>query len=373
MLEMLFWFLLILIFYVYFGYPFFLVIISFFFTSHVKKHNITPFVSIIISVHNEENVVKRKIENCLDLDYPKEEMEIIIGSDNSMDKTDDIINEYTKSGVLFYKFGEQRGKVSVLNELVPKAKGEIIIFSDARQVLDKNALKELVKNFADENVGAVSGELFISGNKESAVSDGVGLYWDYEKFLRKLESQIGSTVGVTGAIYAIRKKLYVPPRTDTLLDDVFIPMKAVEKGYRVIFEPLAKAYDTFSKTPKEEAARKVRTLAGNWQIFFRMKNMFNPLKSKVALQLFSHKLLRVLIPYFLIILLLTNYFLLGERIYNIFFILQLGFYLSALAGYFLISCRIKLFNISYTFCMLNYMAIKGLFVFLTDKQKVVWK
>ena len=373
MLESVFWISLISVVYVYFGYPIILFILSTIFTKPVNKQNITPTVSIVISVHNEEGTIKDKILNCLELDYPKENIEIMIGSDSSADKTNEIIREYVGKGIKFYRFDTHRGKVSVLNDLVPKAQGEIIVFTDARQLLEKNAIKELVKNFSDVHIGAVSGELFINKVENSDVGVGTGLYWNYEKFLRKKESQIGSTVGATGAIYAIRKNLYYPPKPDTLLDDVFIPIKIVGHGYRVVFDPLAKAYDICSKTSSEEASRKLRTLVGNWQIFFRIKDAFNPIKSKIAWQLFSHKLLRIMIPYFLVIILAANLLLLKSEFYRLFLMLQIVFYLSALIGKFSEKGRRTVFNIPYTFCMLNYQAGKSLFIFLTNQQKVTWK
>lgn len=262
----------------------------------------------------------------------------------------------------------------MLNDLILQAKNEIIFFTDARQTIERNALKELVSNFADKNIGCVSGELMLNGVGDSSISEGLGLYWRYEKFLRKKESQIGSMIGATGAIYAIRRNLCIPLPANTLLDDVFIPMKIIEQGYRAIFEPSAKAYDKVSQTSKEESFRKVRTLAGNWQIFFRLKNMFNPFKSKIALQLFSHKFLRVLVPYFSIIVFITNIFLLNIIFYRILFILQAVFYLSAIAGFLLSEYRISLlFGIPYTFCMLNVTAVRGLYSFISNNQKVAWK
>ena len=220
---------------------------------------------------------------------------------------------------------ERRGKVSLLNEIVPQAKGEIIVFSDARQIFKKDALRNLVANFADEKVGCVSGELVFVDEDKASVSKGIGFYWQYEKWMRKMESRISSAVGATGAIYAIRKNLYVAPPQGTILDDVFIPLKVVEQGFRVIFDSEAVAYDRIVSTSKEEFKRKTRTLAGNFQLFFQFKKLLNPLRSKVAFQFFSHKFLRAIAFFFLIILfvLTQNLHQSFEKLCNLFKMLQL--------------------------------------------------
>jgi cellulose synthase/poly-beta-1,6-N-acetylglucosamine synthase-like glycosyltransferase len=373
MLEITFWLSIIVIAYTYFGYPLTVAVLSVFLSRPVKKGEITPSVSLLISAYNEEEAIERKLRNCLELDYPKGKLEIIVGSDGSTDRTNEVINNYTSEGIKFYRWGRCRGKASVLNDLVPRAKGEIIVFTDARQALGNSAIRELVSNFADKNIGCVSGELILAGEKKSLIGEGLGLYWKYEKFLRRKESRIGSMIGATGAIYAIRKKLYVPVPVDTLLDDVFIPIKIVEQGYRAIFESRAKAYGRVSQKTKEEFVRKVRTLAGNWQIFARLKNMLNPFKSKIALQLFSHKFLRVMIPYFLAAAFISNAFLLNISFYKIAFVLQIAFYLFATIGSLLLKHKIRLFNIPYTFCLLNITAVKGLYSFVGNHQKVTWK
>jgi len=372
-MKFLFWLSVGLISYTFFGYPFLLLILSILFGKPIHKKRIVPFVSIIISVCNEEKIIETKIKNCLELDYPKDKLEVIIGSDGSSDTTNEIVGKYVSRGIKFYKWAKKRGKPGVLNDLVSQANGEIIVFTDTRQIFQKDVLKELTENFSDENVGCVNGELILDNKEKNSMGGGVGLYWKYEKFLRRKESQIGSTIGATGAIYAIRKRLYIPPPSDTILDDVFIPMRIVDQGYRAIFEPKARAYDEISQDFKEEFARKVRTLCGNWQIFVKLKHMFNPFKSRVAFQFFSHKLLRVLVPYFLIVIFIANLCLLDITFYKIILILQVIFYLFAFFKILFSKLRISIFNIPYTFCMLNLAAVKGLSSFLGNKQGVTWK
>lgn len=372
MTELIFDISILMILYAYLGYPVIIWIISKIYSKPVKKETIYPFVSIVISVYNEEKNIERKIKNCIEMDYPKDKLEILIGSDGSNDKTNEIVENIISDVVKFYNFKTRQGKISVLNYLIPKAKGDIILFADSRQIFEKNVLKEIVNNFADQKVGCVSGELILKGSENSNIGEGIGLYWNYEKFLRKTESIIDSMLGATGAIYAIRKNLFISPPSDMLLDDVYIPLKIVEQGYRAVFESNAKAYDEVSKTSEAESKRKIRTLAGNWQIFVKLKNMFNPFTCRVAVQLFSHKLLRVLVPYFLIIAFGANIFLMNSIFYQIFFILQSIFYLFAILGFMFVKYKIKIFNIAYTFCMLNIDAIRGLYVFLSNKQKVTW-
>ena len=362
-MTILFWLLAAFIFYTYAGYPLLLLVVSLFAGNPGKyEEPVLPSVSIVICAYNEERTVEKKIQNCLGLDYPKDKLEILIGSDGSTDKTDGLIKSFGGDGVKLYRSETRGGKPGMLNELVSRARGEIIVFTDARQSFDKMALRALANSFFDETIGSVSGELVLRGAEHSSIG-GVSTYWNYEKFLRKLESKISSMVGATGAIYAIRKKLFTPVPVDIILDDVFVPLKVVEKGFRAVFEPKALAYDDISKTAAAESDRKKRTLAGNWQIFFRLPQMFNPFKSGVAIQLFSHKLLRVLMPFFLLALFVDNAFLLDKMMYRVFFGLQSVFYLTALAG----------LKIPYAFCALNIMAVQGFWAYVSKKQTAIWK
>lgn len=359
--------------YTYLLYPVVLFLITLFFTKPLRKGEIFPKISVLISVYNEEKFIEPKINNCLTLDYPADNLETIIGSDGSSDNTNSIMEKLTSNRVIFKKWDHQRGKVSVLNDLMRFARGEIIVFSDARQMLEKNAIKELVCNFNDETIGCVSGELKLISNKHGSIGEGVILYWEYEKFLRSKESRISSMLGATGAIYAIRKNLYCFPPSNILLDDVYIPFKIIEQGYRAVFEPKSLAYDTVVDDARQEFKRKVRTLAGNWQAFFCFKNLFNPFKSQIAFQLISHKLLRVLMPFFLVAMFTTNIFLLDFPVYDIFLLGQIIFYILALIG-FIPNVRLKgLFQIPYTFLVLNLAALVGLYSFSKNKQSVTWK
>lgn len=379
-MEFLIWFFIGSIVYCYFGYPFGIFLYSLIFGKKVKKaKNFCPKVSIILSVWNEEDVIKEKLENLLGLEYPVELFEIIIGSDGSTDKTNEIIQKYVCDDVKLFPFSERRGKPSCLNDLIEKAQGEIIVFTDARQQFASDALKELVSNFADKEVGCVSGEL-VFHKALSQTGEGVGLYWTYEKFIRRNESAVYSTIGATGAIYAIRKELYKELPSQIILDDVYLPLAIVQQGFRCVFDNNAVAYDCVAQSAREEFTRKVRTLAGNYQMFVLFKELFNPARSRIAIQIFSHKLLRVVVPFLMILIFILNACLLDTPGYGKLFSLQIVFYILAILGNlaarkkYAILERIRFLTyVPYVFCMLNGAAIFGLYTFLFKTGHVQWK
>ncbi len=379
MMEVIFWLLLLLIVYCYFGYPIVLSILAKRRAKAINKKFCEPTVTIVMSVYNEEDVIAAKLKNLTNLDYPHEKINILIGSDGSIDKTNKIIKDFNDLRVTLCEDSQRRGKMCVLNDLLQKTKSEIVIFNDARQILDKRAVRELVANFHDPEVGCVSGELMLS-SEDGATAAGVNLYWRYEKFLRNQEAKIHSMLGATGAIYAIRRELFVKIPEDIVLDDVFVPFKIIEKGYRAIFDGTAKAYDKVADNPQEEHRRKARTLSGNYQIFSLFPQMFNPLKSPIAVQLFSHKFLRLMVPFFMIFLFVINIFLLDKFFYEWMFKLQVLFYIIASIGYLLrqqkygiLSVVKKMCYVPYVFCLLNFSAFIGFFRFVSARQQVTWE
>jgi biofilm PGA synthesis N-glycosyltransferase PgaC len=375
-----FWFSMLILFYTYIGYPLYVFIMARYHRNTVAKDlDFRPQVSVIMSAYNEESYIERKIKNLLASDYPKDKLEILVGSDGSTDGTDLILPRIKDKRLKVFIYKKRRGKPSVLNDLAPKAKGQIIIFCDVRQLFAKDAITQLVANFADDRVGCVSGELvFEDSAKETDVAKGVNAYWDYEKFIRKNESTIHSMAGATGAIYAIRKSLYSPMPSDIILDDVYIPLSIAGMGYRSIWEGKAKAYDRPAFTAKEEYKRKVRTLAGNYQIFVIFKNLLIPFLKPVSLPLVSHKLLRVIAPFFMILAFVSNLFLAMDGSYILSLTAQATFYALAVLG--ALTCRqknkkfiIKIASTAYMFCFLNFTALVGLYRFLFGKQKIAWE
>jgi biofilm PGA synthesis N-glycosyltransferase PgaC len=286
-------------------------------------------VSIVIAARNEASRLPARLDNLLSLDYPAAQRQIIVVSDGSTDDTLGVLARYRRLvDVLAVPPG---GKALALNAGVAQARFDIIVFADARQVFAPDALRELVAPFADSGVGAVTGELRLDAEspcrrsdrdrrfldrraggraaasdrreeerrltRRSTIADGVGLYWKYEKQMRRLESRIGSTLGATGAIYAVRRALYQPLPADTILDDVLTPMRVVLAGYRVVFNDRAGAFDRAAADADAETRRKIRTLAGNYQILALEPALLLPWRNPVWVQYVSHKLGRLAVPY----------------------------------------------------------------------------
>ena len=336
MAETLFWSSLVCIVYVYAGYPLLLQAWRRVARRPVHKRyqefREEPSVSLVIAMRNERAHVEAKMRNISELDYPADKLQVIVALDGCTDGTDALVREYAAAGVVVIHSAVHQGKATALNNAVARAQGELVVFADARQRFERNAVRELAANFADDSVGAVSGELILLDAQAREASDGVGAYWRYEKLIRALESDIHSVVGATGAIYAIRRELFRPLPPATILDDVAIPMQIVLQGKRVIFDSAARAYDVVSETPEVEYRRKTRTLGGNYQLFAQMPELLAPWRNPVCLQLVSHKLGRLLVPHCLAVLLVSNLFLL-QGFYLVVFAAQVLFYLLAAAGW----------------------------------------
>lgn len=374
--EIVFWSAAFLLAYTYVGYPLLAWLRSRLFRRAPRKSDITPRISILCVAHNEARRIRDRIENLLALDYPRELVEIVIASDASTDGTVDIAQEYAASGVRVVQFHEHRGKPAVLNELIPQLRGEIVVLMDARQRIDLQALRELAANFADPRVGAVSGELLLDPESGDArTGKGVGFYWRYEKFIRFHESRADSTVGATGALYALRHRLFQPIPSDTLLDDVLIPMQIARQGYRVLFEPAARAYDVVAASPQAEMTRKVRTIAGNFQLMWRERWLLNPRRNRLWFQTLSHKYFRLLGPVCLALVLASNLLLLEYPFYDVVLALQVLFYAAAIAGHMRknASGSSMLMNVAYAFCMLNWATVLGCYRFACGRQQVTWQ
>jgi len=295
-----------------------------------------PGVTVILAARNEAERLPGRIANLLASDYPRDRMQIIVASDGSTDDTVDVLARYRQRITLLQL--PPRGKAAALNAAVWQARHPILVFADARQRFARDAIRRLVAGFTDSRVGAVSGELVIDcehsadAAERSTIGDGVGAYWKYEKWLRHREGVVDSTIGVTGAIYAMRRWLWQPLPTDAILDDLLGPMRIVQRGYRVVFQPAARAFDHAASDAGTELRRKVRTLAGNFQLLRYEPHFLVPGRNPVWLQFVSHKLGRLLVPYALIAVLVSNAFLLSSGIfYALTFAAQVAFY--GLAAY----------------------------------------
>lgn len=251
-------------------------------------------VSVVMAVRDGEPWIAQKLQSILALDYPRDRMEIIVVSDGSKDRTDELVAGFAKQGVRLIRVSAG-GKALALNAGVAAASNEILFFTDVRQRLDPECLRHLVSCFADPRVGVASGELVISRGTSHAEQN-IGLYWSYEKWIRKHLSSVDSMMGATGCIYAMRRHLAVPLPADVLVDDVYLPLAAFFQGYRVIFEPRAKAYDD-PNSLRVEFRRKVRTLSGVYQVVWYYPRLLVPFSNRMWFHFISHKLGRQVLPF----------------------------------------------------------------------------
>jgi poly-beta-1,6-N-acetyl-D-glucosamine synthase len=369
MASILFWASIGLVAYTFIGYP-----MALFFWSRVKprawqQQPWEPNISIVISAYNEAASIVTKIRNLLALDYPPERVEILVGSDGSTDGTAEQLLTVSDERIRVFILPQRRGKPAVLNALIPKAHGEIIVLADVRQMFDAQALRALARPLADPQVGAVTGELMLTGGASS------GAYWRYEKFVRSREYIVDSTIGATGAIYAIRKSLFEPIPPDTILDDVLIPMRITRRGYRVVFERDAHAYEAPAPS-REEFKRKVRTLSGNFQLFARDRWLLNPLQNRLWWQTLSHKALRLFVAPLQLVAFIANVVLADASVvYEFILVAQLLFYAGAIAGWILPQHRRKQMALAlpYIFCLLSWATVCAFWRWINGRQPVTWQ
>jgi cellulose synthase/poly-beta-1,6-N-acetylglucosamine synthase-like glycosyltransferase len=330
-----------------------------------KRDGIQPSVSIIVAVHNGLSLIQEQIPRLLGTDYPPDLTEIIIVSDGSTDGTAEYITSLEHERVHAFVLEQHSGKAIALNLGMQHARNQIIVFVDARPTLDRGAIRELVSNFADPGVGCAAGELTIehhsSNNTASAVG---GLYWRYEQWIRICEARVDSPLGVYGGFYAIRRSCAVPFPAGTILDDMFEPLAIVRQGYRSVIDTRARVSDHWPQTAQGEFQRKVRTLAGNFQLL-QLAPWLLGSRNRLWFALVSHKLLRLAVPYALIVLLISSFVLSGSLFFAIISGLQVGFYVLALLG---ISNRLVVLrrtsSAASAFCLLNAAAVVGLYRFL---------
>ncbi len=363
-MQLLFWISVAGILYTYAGYPILLRVFG------IRKPLIrgpyAPTVSIILAAKNEAANLPRKLAALRTSSYPPELLQIVIASDGSTDATEEILRE--APDVVPVLLQPSVGKAEAVNQAVRRATGEVLVCLDVRQSLDPDAIRQLVSCLADPAVGAVSGELLLEDATGQPSADGLGIYWKIEKLTRKLESATGSVVGVTGAIYAIRRELFRPIPKGTLLDDVLIPMQVARAGKRVIFHSGAVARDRIFADRGKEFGRKVRTLTGNYQMLQLAPWLLSP-ANPLLFRLISHKLLRLVVPLFLLVLLFSSA-LAGAPFYKFVFALQMLFYLLATIGLLRPTTRRgRAVGIPYTFCMLNAAAAMAFYNFVGGRAR----
>lgn len=385
-MEFIFWISLIIIVYTFLGYGFILYLIlrirriifgkrsQVFYTPDQ-----VPTCTLLIAAFNEENFIAEKIKNTLALEYPDGKLEIIFITDGSTDRTPDILREYPEIKLLHQN--DRKGKVAAMHRAQAFVNTEIIIFTDANTLLNKDALIKISRHYADETVGAVAGEKRVHfDEKADAGAAGEGFYWKYESLLKKWDSELYSTIGAAGELFSVRSNLYSPVSDDTILDDFMISMLIAEKGYRIAYEPEAFAIETASENISEELKRKVRIAAGGIQSIVRLKALLNIFRyGWLSFQYISHRVLRwTLTPFLLIAVLILNILICLQDPGKIFYLLLIGqilFYLLAILGmeFEKKELRFKIFFIPYYFCVMNYAALAGLKRYLGNQQSAIWE
>ncbi len=378
--EALFWLCAALLFYTWLGYPALLFLLERCLYAPIRKRSVEPTVSILLCAYNEEETIAAKIENLLTLDYPEEKLEIAVASDGSQDATAAIARRYGDRHVRVIEFPLRRGKPSVINDAVPQLRGEIVLLVDARQRLERDLLRRLVPNFADKTVGGVSGELALERPEQPGIAADLDFYWRYEKWLRFREAGIDSTLGGTGAVFAFRRALFQPLPSETILDDVALPLRIIRQGLRVVMEPGALAWDRAEADWAREFTRKARTLAGNFQVLFSpfALGLGSRFLGLIGFEYFSHKILRLFGPALVTLLAYANWRLVQKPepplIFAAAWRLQEMFYLLALAGGLLgKSLPIRLLTLPASFLLMQVAVVAGFLRFAASRDNALWE
>jgi len=358
--------------YTYFGYPGWLWVRSQWRPCPVRRGPLFPSVSIVLAVHNEGRVLAEKLCNLAELDYPADRLELIVVSDGSTDETDAILRAQAgRQRLQAVLLPRHEGKAAALNQAIARANHEVVLFTDARQMVESDALRQLVENFSDPSIGCVSGELRLGTPGAGETGEGLGIYWKTERKIRELEAASSSVVGATGALYAVRRKFLLPLPNGTILDDVYIPLQVAREGGRVTLDSRARAWDSLNLGARREFRRKVRTLTGNYQLLQIapwVLTAANPLRFEFV----SHKLMRLLMPFALVIALLTCAGLHGP-VYRTALSLQLAFYGLSVFAVAKPGLRplARLADAALTFVVLNSAALVAFAKFIT-RRKPVW-
>lgn len=376
-LNLIFWLTAASFIYAYFGYPLCMkVLLKVRKPKEVKKGAFTPFISLVIAAYNEEKNIGAKLNEVLYTDYPKDKMEIIVVSDCSSDRTDEIVKSFADKGVRLFRLEQRTGKIGGYRKVFPILKGEIIVFSDATSLLNPESIPRLIDNFNDPKVGCVGGLLAYMNPKGAAIGRGERKYWTYEKRIRELESALSSLTSVSGTLYAVRKELYPLNMKDYLADDLIVPISVVRAGYRVVLEKDASCKEFTTLTTDEEVTKRVRITVQNIRGITDQFGILNPFKYGLySFMILSHKVGRLMVPVFLIILFFINLFLaLHSIFFAILLICQLLFYLGAWKGYQTNKTRkSSLGNYLSYFCLSNLAILIGIFRFFAGEKVTTWE
>ena len=360
--------------YIYVGYPLLVWGLARLVGREPSRRDITPMVSLLIPAYNEEVHIEAKLRNSITLNYPKDRLEIVVASDGSTDRTNAIVERFRGRGVTLLAMRGNLAKSKMLGRTVPLLRGEIIVFSDTSSELEPDALRILVRNFADPRVGCVSG-LYRLKSAGDLRAEGEGLYWKYETFLKQQESRLHSILGAHGAFYGIRTALFHPLRESSINDDYLIPMRIVEQGFRAVYEPRAVSWERELASVEGEFARRRRIAAGNCQQIVELRRMLNPFAHGwVALCFLSHKVLRTLAPLLMLSLLVSSGWL-SWPFAGAMLGLQGLIYASAAIGY-QYQRRGRIVNgfaIPLYFCLGNLAMLAGLLKLCFSRKRTVWE
>ena len=371
--QTIFWLTLALLFYTFAGYALLMSALAKLRDPQLlTSHSQPPTLTVILAAHNESARLIPRLENLLASDYPAEKFQIILADDGSTDDTAQQIKNFAHPRVHYLPASQRHGKAHALNRAAVAATTDLLVFADVRQRFAPNALTQLARHFGGLETGAVSGELLIE-TAASSTGSGVDFYWKLEKILRHAEARWDSAIGCTGAIYAIRRELFQPIPADTILDDVVIPMQLAVRGFRVGFEPAARAYDPQTLEPAREQIRKRRTLAGNYQMLVRHPAWLFPWRNRLWWQLVSHKYLRLAAPFLLELLLLTNFLLVGKTIFTLAFAGQIIFYTLAFVGLKFPEKKSRTLSLPAGFVFLNWQAVVALWHYLHNPSQTGWQ
>jgi cellulose synthase/poly-beta-1,6-N-acetylglucosamine synthase-like glycosyltransferase len=377
MTELVFWLSAAALFYTYAGYPLLVLLVSIFRSRTVLRSANEPSVSVIIAAHNEERAIRGKLENTLALDYPATKLEVIVASDCSTDRTDEITREFASRGVHLHRQSERLGKTAAQNAAVTIARGEIVLFSDATTLYRPDVLKVMMPDFADPTVGCVAGRLIYVDPTESTIGHGARSYWSYETFLKTHESRACSLIGASGCLYAVRREAYVPMYHEAC-GDFLIATKMAEQGLRTVFEPEAVCTEETNRRVGKEMRMRVRVITQTFTDLWRHRAMMNPLRSGFfALELLSHKVLRYVVPVFLIAMFVSAAMLaVGSRFYVSTLVAQILFYAFAGIGWMLElanSHRLRFLALPQYFVLANLASILAFYKFLSGERYARWE
>ncbi len=366
--------------YAYLAYPPIVWLLSKVFGRRHREEQIEPTVTLLIPAHNEAGVIREKIENSLSLDYPAENLQIRVVSDGSDDGTDDIVREYGSRRVELQRVEVRGGKPNALNLAAPEARGEILLLCDANTMFARNAVRRLVCHFADEQVGAVTGDVRLT-SADVGYGEGESLFYRLERFIQRCETRWWTVIGVDGGMYALRRELYVPNRPDTLIDDFVIAMNVARAGRRVVYDPQAVATEDAVEDRAQEFRRRTRTTAGGFQTFFEGRGRPRWNQPGLWWGYLSHKVLRWISPFLLLALLAGNVAAVAAASASVWrrnlclglLLLQALFYALAALGAVLGRRRLpRILCVPYYFCLTNAAALAGFFKWLFHLQPVTW-